>query len=217
MGASAYTKERLEEAARGSRTLSEALERLGVDPKSPTRRYLLGRMRKLGVDVSHFEKEGAKWTKEVLERAVAASTNMCEVLRRLGLEVVGGHHTHISRRIKAYGIDNSHFRVPTRRGKPWRPRTPEALLVEQQTDRARRIPGDRLKWAMRATGVPERCAGCGTEPVWRGRPLPLEVDHIDGDWRDNRIENLQLLCPNCHSTTDNYRGRGKRRAQGGAA
>ncbi|CAL9485550.1 hypothetical protein SUDANB51_03104 [Streptomyces sp. enrichment culture] len=169
-------------------------------------------MKRLGVDVSHFEREGVKWTKDVLERAVAASTNMCEVLRHLGLEVVGGHHTHISRRIKAYGIDTSHFRVPTRRGKPWRPRTPEAFLVEQPADRARRIPSDRLKWAMTASGVAERCALCGTEAVWRGRPLPLEVDHINGRWRDNRIENLRFLCPNCHATTDRYRGRGKGRA-----
>ncbi|WP_030983578.1 HNH endonuclease signature motif containing protein [Streptomyces sp. NRRL WC-3744] len=216
MGAGAYTRERLQEAAHGARTLSEALERLGVDPRSPTRRYVLGRMKKLGVDVSHFEREGVKWTRERLEGAVAASTNMCEVLRHLGLEVVGGHHTHISRRIKAYGIDTSHFQLPTRRGKPWRARTPEALLVEQPAGQARRIPSDRLKWAMTAVGRQERCARCGTGPEWRGRPLPLEVDHIDGDWRNNRIENLRFLCPNCHSITDNYRGRGKGRSRGGA-
>ncbi|MFD5951181.1 HNH endonuclease signature motif containing protein [Streptomyces collinus] len=212
MGVSAYTRERLEEAARGAGSLSEALERLGVDPRSSTRRYVSERMRKLGVDVSHFEREGVRWTRDVLEQAVVASTNMCEVLRHLGLEVVGGHHTHISRRVKAYGIDTSHFKVPTRRGKPWRPRTPEAFLVEQPADRARRVPSDRLKWAMASSGVAERCALCGTEAVWRGRPLPLEVDHVDGDWRNNRIENLRLLCPNCHSTTDSYPGRGKGRA-----
>ncbi|MYQ45412.1 HNH endonuclease [Streptomyces sp. SID4985] len=217
MAVSVYTRERLEEAARGARNLSEALERLGVDPASSTRRYVLGRLRKLGIDVSHFEREGVKWTREILEQAVGSSTNMCEVLRHLGLGVVGGHHTHISRRIKAYGIDTSHFRLPTRRGKPWRPRTPGALLVEQPAGGARRIPGDRLKWAMTVVGVPERCAGCGIEPMWRGRHLPLEVDHIDGNWRDNRIENLRFLCPNCHSTTDSYRGRGKGRAAGGIA
>lgn len=169
-------------------------------------------MKKLGVEVSHFEREGVKWTKEVLEEAVAASTNMCEVLRRLGLEVVGGHHTHISRRIKAYGIDTSHFRLPTQRGTSRRPRTPEGLLVEQPPVEARRVPGDRLRWAMTTMGMQAKCAFCGTEAMWRGHPLPLEVDHVDGNWRDNRIENLRFLCPNCHSTTDSYRGRGKGRA-----
>jgi hypothetical protein len=56
MGASAYTKERLEEAARGARTLSEACGKLGVEPKGWKRRYVYERMKKLGVDVSHFER-----------------------------------------------------------------------------------------------------------------------------------------------------------------
>ncbi|WP_327162265.1 HNH endonuclease signature motif containing protein [Streptomyces zaomyceticus] len=211
MGTSAYTRERLETAARSSRTLTEALERLGVDPKSPTRRYVRERMRRLGVDCSHFEREGTRWTREALEGAVAASTNMCEVLRRLGVEVVGGQHAHISRRIKAYGIDTSHFRAPSRKGEPWRPRTVAALLIEQTGPQTRRIPSDRLSWAMTESGVRKQCAACGTKAVWRGRPLPLEVDHVDGDWRNNRIENLRFLCPNCHSATDNYRGRGRRR------
>ncbi|WP_406058630.1 HNH endonuclease [Streptomyces sp. NBC_01077] len=213
MGTSAYTKERLDEAARGARTLTEALERLGVDPKSSTRRYVRERMRKLGVDISHFEQEGTRWTREVLAQAVAASTNMCEVLRQLGVEVVGGQHTHISRRIKAYGIDTSHFRAPSRRGETRRRRTPGDVLVQQDGPHPRRVPSDRVTWAMTASGVHKQCAMCGNEAVWRGRPLPLEVDHIDGDWRNNRIENLRFLCPNCHSTTDTYRGRGKGRAR----
>ncbi|MFI2640385.1 HNH endonuclease [Streptomyces sp. NPDC018610] len=216
MGASAYTKERLEEAARGARTLSEALVRLGVDPKSSTRRYVWERMKKLGIDASHFEREGVKWTAEVLEQAVAASTNMCEVLRHLGLEVVGGHHTHISRKIKAYGIDVSHFHVPAQHRSSRSRRTSEGLLVIQSAPQARRIQSSRLKRAMVQCGVEEQCALCGIESVWLGEPLPLEVDHVNGDWRDNRIENLRLLCPNCHSTTDSYRGRGKKHARGGA-
>ncbi|MER6257271.1 HNH endonuclease signature motif containing protein [Streptomyces sp. NPDC001584] len=211
MPVSPYTRERLTEAASKSRTLTEALERLGVDPKSGSRRYLHDRMRKLGVNVSHFEAEGVKWTREVLAEAVAASTTMCEVLRRLDLQVVGGHHTHISRRVKAFGIDTSHFKLPSPAGRPKIRRTPEALLVKQAGPHARRAQSEQLKWALRARGVPEQCARCGVEARWRGHPLPLEVDHIDGDWRNNQPGNLRLLCPNCHSTTDTYRGRGKAR------
>ncbi|MFE9607035.1 HNH endonuclease signature motif containing protein [Streptomyces sp. NPDC006012] len=217
MGDSAYSRERLEAAVQGARTLSGALERLGVDSRSSTRNYLRERMRKLGIDTSHFEKEGVKWTREILQAAVAASTTMSEVLRRLGLDMVGGHHTHISRRIKAYGIDTSHFRVSARKGEGSRRRAPEGLLVKQPAATARRMQSSRLKRAMLERGLDEHCAMCGVAPVWLGEPLPLEVDHIDGDWRNNEIQNLRLLCPNCHSTTDNYRGRGSRSVRDGAS
>ncbi|MFD9908992.1 HNH endonuclease [Streptomyces sp. NPDC059063] len=212
MGASPYTRERLAEAAASSGTLSEALGKLGVDPKGPSREYIRNRMKKLGVDTSHFVREnGARWTREVLEPAVAASKSVNDVLRYLEIGIVGGYHTHISRRIKAYGIDTSHFSkqarsemVPDIR----RRRTPAEILI---VDSTRRVPNTRLKRAMTELGVVERCALCGIGPEWLGEPLPLEVDHIDGDWSDNRIENLRMLCPNCHSTTDTYRGRGKKR------
>jgi hypothetical protein len=217
MGASTYTKERLEEAARGARTLSEALERLGVDPGSSTRNYIRERMKKLGVDTSHFEREGVRWTREILAATVSASTNMCEVLRRLGVEVVGGQHTHISRRIKAYDIDTSHFTSAVRTENMRdnrRRRTPGEILVEDLSAHAKRIPSNRLKRAILELGMEEQCALCGIEAVWRGQPLPLEVDHIDGNWRNNRINNLRFLCPNCHSTTDTYRGRHTGRSTG---
>ncbi|MEU1007867.1 HNH endonuclease signature motif containing protein [Streptomyces sp. NPDC005890] len=218
MGTSAYTKKRLEEAARGARTLSEALESLGVDPRSSRRDYIRRRMKKLGVDTSHFEPEGVKWTREILEPVVAVSANINEVVRRLELDSVGGHQANIARRIKAYGIDTSHFTPVVRTERMRynrRRRPPEEILVEDTSAQAPRIPSQRLKRAMNELGVEERCALCGTEPFWLGERLPLEVDHVDGNWRNNRVENLRFLCPNCHSTTDTYRGRGKGRARAG--
>ncbi|MFD3697181.1 HNH endonuclease signature motif containing protein [Streptomyces sp. NPDC058646] len=214
MPISPYTKERLTEAAEGARTLSEALERLGVDPASGSREYIRRRMKQLGVDLSHFERDGVKWTKEVLAEAVAASTTMCEVLRHLGLEVVGGHHTHISRKVKAFGIDTSHFAPPPRTAhmrENRRRRSAEEILREDRSPKAARVHNTRLRRALLESGREEHCALCGMDGTWLGQPLSLEIDHIDGDWRNNRAGNLRFLCPNCHSTTDTYRGRGKAR------
>ena len=56
------------------------------------------------------------------------------------------------------------------------------------------------------------CTVCGLS-VWMGRPITLEVDHIDGDWSNNNVDNLRSICPNCHSQTSTYKGanRGKGR------
>ncbi|MBW1598443.1 HNH endonuclease [Streptomyces sp. JJ38] len=213
--ATAYTHERLSEAAAHSRTLSAALVTLGVDPRSSTRRYVHQRMKAMGIDTSHFEREGVRWTKAVLAEAVAASRSVNDVLRRLDLDVVGGNHTYISRRIAAFGLDTSHFRArPPEHGRSKRRRLSSAdVLVEITDPQARRTSPARLRCCLKERGVPERCALCGLPPRWMGSRLTLEVDHVDGNWRNNRVENLRLLFPNCHSTTDSYRGRAKGRSK----
>ncbi len=72
----------------------------------------------------------------------------------------------------------------------------------------RAIPSHRrlLRKAMVASGTPNRCACC-KRSKWRGHPLALDLDHVDGDPWNNTIENLRLLCPNCHSITATWRGR----------
>lgn len=82
----------------------------------------------------------------------------------------------------------------------------EALLVAG-TYRARH----NLKQRLLRSGIKQnRCERCGLS-VWRGRPLSLALHHVNGDRYDNRVSNLMLLCPNCHSQTSNYAGRANRR------
>ncbi|MDQ4071366.1 MAG: HNH endonuclease [Actinomycetota bacterium] len=64
-----------------------------------------------------------------------------------------------------------------------------------------------LKLRLLANGLKNtRCEECGVDK-WRGRPLSLALHHVNGDRNDNRLANLQLLCPNCHSQTENFAGR----------
>ena len=81
----------------------------------------------------------------------------------------------------------------------------EQLLVAD-TYRSRH----NVKLRLLAEGLKEnRCEECGLTE-WLGRPLSMALHHVNGDGRDNRLENLQLLCPNCHSQTDNFSSRNRR-------
>jgi DNA-binding transcriptional ArsR family regulator len=88
----------------------------------------------------------------------------------------------------------------------------EALLVAD-TYRSRHNVKNRL---IRAGIKQNRCEACGLTQ-WRGQPLSMALHHVNGDGRDNRLPNLQFLCPNCHSQTENFSGRGRRRAEVEAA
>jgi Zn finger protein HypA/HybF involved in hydrogenase expression len=62
---------------------------------------------------------------------------------------------------------------------------------------------------LRAGLLENRCEECGISE-WLGRPLIIQIDHINGVRDDHRLENLRMLCPNCHSQTDTYGARNKR-------
>jgi 5-methylcytosine-specific restriction endonuclease McrA len=112
--------------------------------------------------------------------------------------------------IRKLDIDTSHFRPYVRTGPSARRRTPADILVRTVPGSGRMKP-PLLRRAMLESGVPYRCAGCGLAETWQGRPIRLHVDHIDGDYHNNLLENLRFLCPNCHSQTANFAGlsRGK--------
>ena len=140
-----------------------------------------------------------KYTCEVLAPAVAKSRSYSELMRNLGIRAAsGGSHSHLKRRVLEYGLDTSHFK-----GKAWmkhfspkNKKRPEEILVVLTG--YRRANSHQLRRAMIESGVEFVCK-CGQGPQWKGAPLTLEVDHVDEDWRNCRLENLQFLCPNCHA------------------
>ncbi|MDG4802566.1 HNH endonuclease signature motif containing protein [Micromonospora sp. WMMD980] len=151
-----------------------------------------------------------RYPPELLAATAARARSVTEVMRLLGVRVSGGSHAHISRQLKRFGIDTSHFTGQAHnRGQPSPRRTVSSQLLLRLPAGSRRTPGTRLKWALGDIGVPEECEECRCGPIWFGRPLTLHVDHVNGDYLDNRPPNLRILCPNCHSQTDTFAGRNK--------
>jgi hypothetical protein len=88
-----------------------------------------------------------------------------------------------------------------------RPR-PRALPLPELLAGDRKRGRWNLKLRLLSVGLKDgSCEDCGLTE-WRGRPLSMALHHMNGDGRDNRLENLRLLCPNCHSQTENFAGRG---------
>jgi 5-methylcytosine-specific restriction endonuclease McrA len=79
----------------------------------------------------------------------------------------------------------------------------EKILIENSTY----VSSNDLRQRLIKEGIFEyRCMGCGLD-TWLDQPIPLELDHINGSRSDQRLENLRLLCPNCHALTPTYRGK----------
>lgn len=151
-----------------------------------------------------------KYTPEMLAEAATASRSVADVLRRLGITVAGGNHAHISRQLKRFDIDTSHFLGQAlQRGRRSARRLSPGEVLRVRPPGSPRAKPPVLRRALQEAGVPYRCGACKIEGTWRGGPLTLHVDHLNGDWLDNRINNLRFLCPNCHSQTENFAGRNR--------
>ena len=151
-----------------------------------------------------------KYTPELLEKLVAESYTVADVIRKLGLREAGGNWSHINRMIVKYGINTSHFKKFTSFLKPGCNRKSAAqILVKKST--GKRENAFRLRRAMIEAGIEYKCVQCNLLGEWNGKPLVLEVNHKNNDWLDNRKENVEFLCPNCHSQQPNPMNKGKTR------
>ena len=147
------------------------------------------------------------YSEQELREAVKTSTSIRQVLDKLNIVPAGGNYQTTNRRIQKLDIDITHFTGQAwNRGKITGPkRHIEEYLKENSV-----VQSFKLKGRLIAEGLKQhKCECCGITE-WMGKPAPIELDHINGNHHDNRLENLRILCPNCHAQTDTYRGKNKK-------
>lgn len=145
------------------------------------------------------------YTKELLEENVKNCYSLAELCRRLGLVPIGSNPKTLKKKLNEFNVDYSHFT-----GKIWNKNPNNPIyrgkympnLCEHSS-----LSSANAKELVYKLGLKEnKCEICGLSE-WQGKHLVCELHHINGDSTDNRIENLLILCPNCHSQTDNFRSR----------
>lgn len=149
-----------------------------------------------------------KYTKELIESVCRESYSYRQCLSKLGLKEAGGNYACIKKKIQEYGVDISHFHHKAwNKGKKneSRKRPIEDYLSNKQTIKSWTLKKRLLKENI----FQHKCENCKST-TWLDKEIPLELHHIDGNHFNNNLDNLSMLCPNCHALTDNYRAKNKK-------
>ena len=148
---------------------------------------------------------------EKVKELVKNNLSIAGVLRGLEIKPEGGNYRSIKKFIKDNNIDTSHFTgAAWNKGDRYRFFGKKYDLKDILVQNSPYKTTNSLKRRLFSENIKEeKCEICGISE-WRGKKLSLELHHINGDPFDNRIENLQIICPNCHSITENYRGKNKK-------
>lgn len=150
-----------------------------------------------------------KYTEEQFKNAVKNNDSIAGVLKELGLSPFGGgSYYKVKKYVKKLELDTTHWMGQSHnKGKRYILKTRKSLeeiLVKDSAYTSSHHLRNRL---FQENILEEKCKLCGLENRWNNKKLSLQLDHINGVHDDNRIENLRILCPNCHSQTENFTGK----------
>jgi hypothetical protein len=215
-----WSDDDLQHAVAAARSLAGVFTELGLRVGGSSWTAMKAHIRRLDLDTSHWRSDAVRsdtarelvpiWTDQQVRDAHVGARSVAEMMRRLGLDPERKRgRRQLERRMRELGLDpgvlpGQGWAAGRRRPGGGRPARPlEEVLVRGSTYgntsklKRRLVDAGLLEWS---------CAQCGIS-AWQGVRAPLHLDHRDGDRRNNLLENLRLLCPNCHALTETYCGR----------
>lgn len=138
---------------------------------------------------------------------VTESYSIAECLKKMGIIVAGGNYYTCKRRIEKLNLDISHFKGRAHnKNKINGPKRP----INDYLSNKHSIQSFKLKNRLiKEKYFIHQCNRCKLT-TWNNLPIPLELEHKDGNHYNNQLDNLELLCPNCHAQTSTYRGKNKK-------
>lgn len=149
------------------------------------------------------------WSLEEFKEIVKTAKTIKEVLRHFGLPSNQGHYSRMFHKyVKENNIDISHILESIKKQEFRKKLSIEEMFIANSHRSGKNLKTRLLKESL----IEDKCSNCKSPPVWNGKLLVMQLDHINGDNTDNRIENLRLLCPNCHSQTDTFGGKNTKKS-----
>lgn len=204
-----WTDSDLRRAAAGAASMSAVIKALGLQPAVRTFDRVEKRAEELGILLparKSTQRQERPVDEEAFTAAALEAANRSHMIDLLGWGAGAASYQRLERVAARLSVTLPGKRVKRRPGAGVggpRRRPLEEILVENSTARSTYVRKRLIDEGV----LEERCVKCKIGPVWCGEPITLQLDHINGDSTDNRLENLRILCPNCHSQTDTYCGR----------
>lgn len=146
--------------------------------------------------------------KEELQSIVDESSSYKEIIEKIGLKPIGNNYKTINRLIRHYNIDTAKLAEKRKKLTAHAVETPYEDIFSGKIVQMIK-PQKSIQYLVRTGRKKYSCEKCGISE-WNGGKITLELHHKDGNHTNNRLENLEILCPNCHSQTENFRFKNKK-------
>ena len=203
-------KELLKKLVLKSNTFKDVLLNLDLLPIESNYNTLKKYLNLYGIDYNHISlnhkrnKTKSDYSYVNLLSIVESSNSIAEVLKKIGLSTGNGNYKTIKEYLRIHNINTSHFKRSYECLRKTNKRQMFDILVDDSTY----LNTNNLKNRLFDEGIKERkCEKCGQDENWHGEHISLILDHINGKYNDNRLENLRILCPNCNATLPTHCGK----------